>query len=123
MSKCTRSGRLHIDELAILHLNRMIETLVKENPHLDISSSKVASLILCDYSEKYFSRSQKKLSERLFDKKRYIKHLLSTTDSPEELIRQVSLLKGITKKQPPHGSGNTSPETLSKTPIDEETDV
>ncbi len=92
MAKATKTGRLYIDEQAVEHLNEMIRVLVEENPYLRDSPSRVASLILIGYAQKYFSKEKKGLSEKLFDKKRYIKHLLSTTNSPEDFIKQVNEL-------------------------------
>ena len=99
MSKNTKTGRLYIDEKAIQNLNEMMGALAKESPHLNMSPSKVASLILSEYRKKYFLREKKGLSEKLFDERRYIKHLLSTEKSPDELIRQVSELRGVRSRK------------------------
>lgn len=93
MRTLAKSGRVYLDQEAAEKLNEMVRALGKESSHLNLSTSKLTSLILREYSEKYFSRDKKDLTRLLFDKKSYIKHLLSSTESPDELINSVLKLR------------------------------
>jgi hypothetical protein len=90
--KSAKSGRLYLDDMGIKKLNEMMGALSDESSHLDLSPSKLVSKILITFCDKYFQREKKKLSKELFDKKSYIKHLLKSTVSQDELIEQVAKL-------------------------------
>jgi tRNA(Ser,Leu) C12 N-acetylase TAN1 len=96
-----KTGRITLEESAVESLNKILGALLEESSHLKASPSKVVSLILSDYEQKFFTKEKKGLLARLFDKRSYVKHLLQTTDSPDELVERISELhtEGIKKKK------------------------
>ena len=88
MSKKTRP-LLYIDEATKANLLRMVEVLKSDHPYLKVSVSQLASLILNQYADVEFQKKKKSLIDKFLDKKTYIRHLLSTTDSTDELIKRI----------------------------------
>ena len=88
MSKKTRP-LLYIDEATRANLLRMVEVLKSDHPYLKVSVSQLASLILNQYADVEFQKKKESLIDKFLDKKTYIRHLLSTTDSTDELIKRI----------------------------------
>ncbi len=111
--KALKSGRISLDEKAVEVINQIFRALKEESSYLKVSPSKLVSQIVCCFEEKYFEREKKELLSRLFDKRGYIKHLLQTADSPEELVARVAELHGKRDKSSKKRSSKSSEKPQS----------
>ena len=103
--------RIRLDEAAGAALTQMTSVLAAEGQHLSLAPSKVVSLIVSDYAERYFTRDKSRLMEALLDRKALLKAMLSEVKdgSEEEIEKLRTILTTLGQKRPRPSDSSKKP--------------
>ncbi len=107
MPKIQKSGVIRLNDDAINSMSVMLMELFKEDQHLKINHSKLASFILTEYHDKYFEKSKPRLVLAHQDKKKFIMDNIEGLDI-EKLDATIKYLEKIKKVD------SSSEESLKK---------
>jgi hypothetical protein len=100
MSKATTGRRLLIDESVCLKLTEATKRIKSSNDYVRINEGKLATEILKLFFSKYFEKDYEQISGKFFNKKLFLKNLISSSNSDEELIESFNkFIKKPVKKR------------------------
>lgn len=96
MAKIQKSGVIRLNESAINSMSEMLTELFKEDQHLKINHSKLASFILSEFHYRYFDKAKHRLILAHQDKKKFIMDKIDKLDI-EKLDATIKYLEKIKK--------------------------
>ena len=103
--------RIGLDEVAIRNVEAMVAELKKGgDSHIKLNPSRVASVALRLFFEKYFDKEKNRIIETLLDKKAVLLSLIEGLDDSKKPDQLDALLKIFRAKSEPKGNEIAEPK-------------